>query len=114
MPVPQRVARRKGSRHAAPNRFLARVAVESWYRIGKAAKQARAEERSVIITDVKPYPVWGGNRNFFFVKVETDEGHYGIGEGGLTWRQYACAEAVNHFKPLLIGQDASRIEHLWQ
>lgn len=68
----------------------------------------------MIITDIKPYPVWGGNRNFFFVKVETDTGHYGIGEGGLTWREYACAEAVNHFKPLLIGQDAGRIEHLWQ
>jgi galactonate dehydratase len=68
----------------------------------------------VIITDVKPYSVWGGNRNFFFVKVETDEGHHGIGEGGLTWREYSCAEAVNHLKPLLVGQDASRIEHLWQ
>lgn len=66
------------------------------------------------ITDVKPYPLWGGNRNFFFVKVETDEGVYGIGEGGLTWKELACAEAVNHLKPFLIGQDASRIEHLWQ
>lgn len=68
----------------------------------------------MIITDVKPYPVWGGNRNFFFVKVETDTGHYGIGEGGLTWRELSCAEAVNHLKGHLIGQDASRIEHLWQ
>jgi L-alanine-DL-glutamate epimerase-like enolase superfamily enzyme len=66
------------------------------------------------ITDVKPFPVWGGNRNFFFVKVETDEGLYGVGEGGLTWREMACAEAVNHLKPLLIGQDAGRTEHLWQ
>ncbi len=66
------------------------------------------------ITDVKPYPVWGGNRNFFFVKVETDDGLYGIGEGGLTWRENACAEAVNHLKSLLVGEDPSRIEHLWQ
>ncbi|MCC2672220.1 MAG: Mandelate racemase/muconate lactonizing protein, partial [Armatimonadetes bacterium] len=68
----------------------------------------------MIITDVKPYPVWGENRNFFFVKIETDSGHYGIGEGGLTWREMACAEAVRHLKPYLVGQDASRIEHLWQ
>ncbi len=68
----------------------------------------------MIITDIKPYPLWGGNRNFFFVKVETDAGIYGIGEGGLTWKELACAEAVNHLKPLLVGQDASRIEHLWQ
>src|SRR4051812_38758995 len=68
----------------------------------------------MIITDVKPYPVWGGNRNFFFVKVETDTGEYGIGEGGLTWRELACAEAVHHLKPVLVGQDARRIEALWQ
>ena len=68
----------------------------------------------MIITDVKPFPVWGENRNFFFVKIETDTGHYGIGEGGLTWRELACAEAVLHLKPYLVGQDASRIEHLWQ
>lgn len=66
------------------------------------------------ITDIKPYPLWGGNRNFFFVKVETDAGIYGIGEGGLTWKEMACAEAVNHLKPFLIGQEAGRIEHLWQ
>jgi galactonate dehydratase len=68
----------------------------------------------MIITDVTPYALWSGNRNFFFVKVETDSGLYGIGEGGLTWREMACLEAVNHLKSLLIGQDASRIEHLWQ
>jgi galactonate dehydratase len=68
----------------------------------------------MVITDVKAYPIWGGNRNFFFVKVETDTGQYGIGEGGLTWRERSCAEAVTHLKSLLVGQDASRIEHLWQ
>ena len=68
----------------------------------------------MVITDVKPYPLWGGNRNYFFVKVETDAGLYGIGEGGLTWRENACAEAVHHLKSLLVGQDASRVEHLWQ
>lgn len=66
------------------------------------------------ITDVKPFAVWGGNRNFFFVKVETDSGLYGIGEGGLTWREMACVEATQHLKTLLVGQDANRIEHLWQ
>ena len=66
------------------------------------------------ITDVKPLPVWGGSRNFFFVKVETDEGIYGIGEGGITWRELAATECVNHLKSVLIGEDPRRIEHLWQ
>ena len=66
------------------------------------------------ITDIKPLPVWGGARNFFFVKVETDEGIYGIGEGGVTWRELAATECVNHLKSVLIGEDPRRIEHLWQ
>ena len=66
------------------------------------------------ITAVKPFALWDGNRNFFFVKVETDAGLYGIGEGGLTWRELAMLECVNSLKSDLIGQDPSRIEHLWQ
>src|SRR5262245_38178214 len=69
---------------------------------------------SMRITDVKCFPIWGGGRNFFFVKVETDEGLYGIGEAGITWRELAITEFVNHLRPLLIGADAARIEHLWQ
>jgi galactonate dehydratase len=66
------------------------------------------------ITDVKSFPVWGGGRNFFFVKVETDEGLSGIGEAGITWRELAMAGFVEQLKPLLLGADATRIEHLWQ
>ena len=32
------------------------------------------------ITEIKPYPIWVGNRNQLVVKVETDEGIYGLGE----------------------------------
>ena len=66
------------------------------------------------ITDIQCYPVWGGGRNFLFVVVDTDEGISGVGEGGITGRELAVQGVVEHFKPLLIGQDAGRIEHLWQ
>lgn len=66
------------------------------------------------ITNVECFPVWGGGRNFLFVVVDTDEGIFGVGEGGLTGRELAVCGVVEHFKPLLIGQDANRIEHLWQ
>jgi galactonate dehydratase len=66
------------------------------------------------ITDVKTFPLWGGGRNFFFVKIETDEGIYGIGESGLTWQERAVEETVHRFKPWLIGEDPFRTEHLWQ
>ena len=66
------------------------------------------------IVDVSAYPVWGGTRNFLFVVVDTDEGIYGVGEAGITGRELAVQGALEHFKPLLIGQDPMRIEHLWQ
>ncbi len=66
------------------------------------------------ITNVEPYPVWGGHRNFLFVVVDTDEGVYGVGEAGITVRELAVMGAIEHFKPLLIGQDPMRTEHIWQ
>ena len=66
------------------------------------------------ITNIETYPVWAGARNFLFVVVDTDEGLYGVGEAGLTGRELAVMGALEHFKPLLIGQDPFRIEHLWQ
>jgi L-alanine-DL-glutamate epimerase-like enolase superfamily enzyme len=53
-------------------------------------------------------------RPYLFVILDTDAGIYGIGESGLTSRELAVAGALEHFKPLLIGQDPFRIEHLWQ
>ena len=66
------------------------------------------------IRDIECYPVWGGHRNFLFVVVDTDEGLYGVGEAGITGRELAVIGAVEHFKPLLIGQDAMNCEHIWQ
>jgi galactonate dehydratase len=66
------------------------------------------------ISNIETYPVWGGHRNFLFVVVDTDEGIYGVGEAGITGRELAVIGAIEHFKPLLIGQDPARIEHLWQ
>ncbi|MFN2201223.1 MAG: mandelate racemase/muconate lactonizing enzyme family protein [Caldilineaceae bacterium] len=66
------------------------------------------------ITSIECYPVWGGSRNFLFVVIDTDEGIYGVGEAGLTGRELAVMGAIDHFRPMLVGLDASRIEHIWQ
>lgn len=66
------------------------------------------------ITNIETYAVWGGHRNFLFVVVDTDEGVYGVGEAGSTGRELAVVGAIEHFKPLLIGQDPGRTEHIWQ
>src|SRR5947209_4706158 len=66
------------------------------------------------ITNVETYPVWGGSRNWLFVTVDTDEGIWGVGESNLTSREEAVVGYINHLRPLLIGQDPTRIEYLWQ
>ena len=64
------------------------------------------------ITAIKPFitPSTGN----FFVKVETDEGIYGLGEAGVRRRGTAIAEVIRSFSPEVIGQNPFCIEHLWQ
>lgn len=66
------------------------------------------------ITDIKPYPVWVGNRNQLVVKVETDEGIYGLGESGLSGRELAVVGALKHFREFLIGKDPMQRGRIWQ
>lgn len=66
------------------------------------------------ITDIKPYPVWVGNRNQLVVKVETDEGLYGLGESGLSGRELAVVGALKHFREFLIGKDPMQRGRIWQ
>ncbi len=66
------------------------------------------------ITDIKSYPVWVGSRNQMVVKVETDEGIYGLGESGLSGRELAVAGAVQHYREFLIGRDPMKRGALWQ
>ncbi|MCB9116612.1 MAG: mandelate racemase/muconate lactonizing enzyme family protein [Caldilinea sp.] len=66
------------------------------------------------ITDIKPLPVWVGNRNQLVVKVETDEGIYGLGESGLSGRELAVIGALQHFREFLVGKDPMQIGRIWQ
>src|SRR5438270_7182130 len=66
------------------------------------------------ITSIDTFPVFNGARNNLYVTVDTDAGIDGVGESGRSGRELAVIGAIEHFKPLLIGQDATRIEHLWQ
>lgn len=54
-------------------------------------------------------------RNWVFVKVQTDQdGLVGWGEASMEWHTKAVVGAVEDLSHLIIGQDPSRIEHLWQ
>ena len=51
-------------------------------------------------------------RNWLFVKVETDEGLYGIGEAS-GWPR-VVETAIADLTPILVGEDPFHIERLWQ
>ncbi len=63
------------------------------------------------ITDLEIFfvkPRWA------FLKVSTDEGIVGWGEPVLEGRTRTVWQAIEEFRPVLIGADPLRIEHLWQ
>ena len=66
------------------------------------------------IADVRPVGFWDGQRNWLVVVVETDDGLVGLGEAGIGAHQAALTGLIATFKPWLVGQDATRIEHIWQ
>jgi galactonate dehydratase len=54
-------------------------------------------------------------RNWVFVKVLTDQdGLFGWGEATLEWHTRSVVGAVEDISELLLGEDPTRIEHLWQ
>ena len=64
------------------------------------------------ITDIKTYNVFTFRTNFVFVKIETDEGVSGIGEGTLEYKEHALLGAVEDIKRVLIGQDPRQVERI--
>ena len=54
-------------------------------------------------------------RNFVTLKIETDEGVYGLGDATLNGRELAVVSYLqDHVVPCLIGRDAHRIEDILQ
>jgi mannonate dehydratase len=54
-------------------------------------------------------------RNFVTLKITTDEGVYGLGDGTLNGRELAVvAYLEEHVVPCLTGRDPSHIEDIWQ
>ncbi|CAM5307714.1 D-mannonate dehydratase ManD [Sphingobium scionense] len=54
-------------------------------------------------------------RNFVTLKIETEEGVYGLGDATLNGRELSVASYLqDHVIPCLIGRDAHQIEDIWQ
>jgi galactonate dehydratase len=67
------------------------------------------------ITDIKAIVVNAELRNWVFVKVETDtDGLVGWGEASLEWKTRSVVGAIEDLKPFIIGDDPTRLEHIFQ
>lgn len=62
------------------------------------------------VTDIKTFVVDCFRTNWIFVKVETDEGLCGVGEGTLEYKEKAFLGAMEHLKEYLVGKNPLDIE----
>ena len=71
----------------------------------------------VRITGVKVFGVSltpDSDRPYVFVKIETNQGVVGWGEGTLEGKAGAVMACIDDFKEFLIGADPMQVEHHWQ
>ncbi|MBI3972263.1 MAG: galactonate dehydratase [Chloroflexi bacterium] len=66
------------------------------------------------IVEVKPFVLGAGAKNITIVRIRTDDGYEGIGEGTINYRVRAIHGAVQDFAMYLAGKDPSQIERHWQ
>jgi galactonate dehydratase len=67
------------------------------------------------ITKIETHVCHARMRNWVFVKVLTDQpGLWGWGEATLEWHTRAVVGAIEDLATLVVGEDPTRVEHLWQ
>ncbi|MCH8206253.1 MAG: mandelate racemase/muconate lactonizing enzyme family protein [Chloroflexi bacterium] len=66
------------------------------------------------ITKIKSFNIGDDDRRYHIVKVETDEGIYGLGEVGIRFWGAAIEQALGHLSEIVVGQDPFSTERLWQ
>lgn len=70
----------------------------------------KKEDKTLKITEIKTFVANAYRTNFVFVKLYTDEGITGVGEGTLEYKEHALLGAVEDLKGYLLGKDPRRIE----
>ena len=67
------------------------------------------------ISEVRVITTCPAGQTFVLVKILTDAGVYGVGEGTKNGRELAVAALLEHdLAPTLIGRDAGAIETSWK
>ena len=75
-------------------------------------ERASAERKRVKIRDVQVMLLQGASRNYTLIKISTDSGLFGIGEGYGT-PGVGVKEQVLSLKPWLVGKDPLEIDKLY-
>jgi len=74
-----------------------------------------AKPLNLKITDLRTFIVdTGSDENFVFVKLYTNQGIVGLGEGTLTAKARTVSTAIEEHKRYLVGKDPLEIERHWQ
>jgi galactonate dehydratase len=82
-----------------------------------AQQREKAKGLNLKITDLKTFIVNRGGvnaPNYVFVKLYTNQGLTGLGEGSVTSKALTMAAAIEEHKRYLVGLDPCDIEMHWQ
>ncbi|TAK25989.1 MAG: galactonate dehydratase [Chloroflexota bacterium] len=66
------------------------------------------------ITAIRTFIVNPGNRNYIFVRVDTDDGIHGVGEAYSVGPDDALQLVIRDFAEWIVGRDPRDVEFLWQ
>ncbi len=66
------------------------------------------------VTKLKVIPVWTGSMNYIFVKLYTNQGVTGVGEGGIRGRGGTMIAAIQEHERYIVGKNPLEIEKHWQ
>lgn len=86
-------------------------------RVLAAEKADAAKALNLKITGLKTFVVDTGpenDENYVFVKIYTNKGIVGLGEGTMTGKARTVAAAIDEHERYLVGKDPTDIEYLWQ
>jgi len=81
-------------------------------RLAEAREEARPLRLKV--TDLKTFVVNAGGKNYVFVKIFTNRGIVGLGEGSITSKARTVEQAILEHRRYLVGLDPTNIEMHWQ
>ena len=82
---------------------------DNTYRTAKKAPLMKITDVEVLRMQASTEP----NNNWLFVRIHTDEGISGLGEGSLQYKDAALTAELENFGSYLRGKDPFQIEHIW-